>query len=127
MDSFIDRFNYLRLDGEIGAETFGFDRYLNQALYRSKEWKNFRNGIILRDNACDLAHSDHELHGMILIHHINPITIEDIEKRNPCIFDPENVVCTGRITHNAIHYGDDGLLVKAPIERSKNDTCPWKQ
>lgn len=135
--SFEERFRYLQLDGQIGIETFGYDRYLNQILYNSQDWRHFRNHIIIRDNACDLAHEDHEipswrdengrLHGpKILIHHINPITLVDIEKRNPMIFDPENVITTILSTHNAIHYGDESLLLKAPIERSQNDTCPWR-
>lgn len=135
--SFEERFRYLQLDGQIGIETFGYDRYLNQILYNSKDWRSFRNHIIIRDNACDLAHEDHEipswrdengrLHGpKILIHHINPIMLVDIEKRNPMIFDPENVITTILSTHNAIHYGDESLLPKEPIERSQNDTCPWR-
>ena len=135
--SFEERFRYLQLGGQIGIETFGYDRYLNQILYNSQDWRRFRNDIIIRDNACDLAHEDHEipswrdengrLHGpKILIHHINPITLVDIEKRNPMIFDPENVITTILSTHNAIHYGDESLLPKAPIERSQNDTCPWR-
>ena len=135
--SFEERFRYLQLDGQIGIETFGYDRYLNQILYNSQDWRRFRNHIIIRDNACDLAHEDHEipswrdengkLHGpKILIHHINPIMLVDIEKRNPMIFDPENVITTILSTHNAIHYGDESLLPKEPIERSQNDTCPWR-
>ena len=135
--SFEERFRYLQLDGQIVIETFGYDRYLNQILYNSKDWRSFRNYIIIRDNACDLAHEDHEipswrdengkLHGpKILIHHINPIMLVDIEKRNPMIFDPENVITTILSTHNAIHYGDESLLPKKPIERSQNDTCPWR-
>lgn len=135
--SFEERFRYLQLGGQIGIETFGYDRYLNQILYNSQDWRRFRNHIIIRDNACDLAHEDHEipswrdengrLHGpKILIHHINPITLVDIEKRNSMIFDPENVITTILSTHNAIHYGDESLLPKAPIKRSQNDTCPWR-
>lgn len=135
--TFEKRFDYLRLDGVVGKETFGYERYLNQILYNSQEWRHFRNNIIIRDNACDLAHNEHEipswrdekgiLHGpKILIHHINPITIDNIRNRNPMVFDPENVITTILSTHNAIHYGDESLLPKAPIERSQNDTCPWR-
>lgn len=125
--NFLDRFEYLKLDGIVGAATFGYDRYLNQTLYRSAEWKRFRRDIILRDNGCDLGCEGYEIYGKILIHHLNPITMEDIVNRNPCIFDPENVICTTLDTHNAIHYGDASLLVTEPIERTRFDTCPWKR
>lgn len=125
--TFIERFRYLKLGGVVGKETFGFDRYLNQILYQSDEWKRFRRDIIIRDNGCDLACEDFEIHGKILIHHINPITIEDVIRRDPKIFDSENAVSTQLITHNAIHYGDESLLVVEPIERTKYDTCPWKR
>lgn len=128
--TFIDRFNYLKLDGQIGIDTFGHDRYLNQALYRSAEWKRFRRDIILRDNGCDLACPDHEIpNGVkIIIHHLNPLTVEDVLRRDPKIFDPENAVCTWINTHNAIHYSDEQLLRgREPITRSQNDTCPWKR
>ena len=138
LPTFEERFKYLRLDGQVGKETFGYDRYLNQILYNSYEWRHFRDGIIIRDNACDLAHKDHEipswrdnsgrLHGpKILIHHINPVTVDDIVSRRPMVFDPENTITTILSTHNAIHYGDESLLLKAPIERSQNDTCPWRR
>lgn len=126
-DTFEDRFQYLRLDGIVGEETFGFDRYLNQILYQSKEWKRCRRDIIIRDEGCDLGCEGFEVHGRILIHHINPITVDDIVNRNPKVFDPENLILTSHNTHNAIHYGDENLLIKVPIERSKNDTCPWRQ
>ena len=111
----------------VGKETFGYDRYLNQILYSSDEWKYFRRDIIVRDNGCDLACDGFEIHGPILIHHLEPITVEDVLKRNPKIFDPENVVTTILNTHNAIHYGDESLLITEPIERTKNDTCPWRR
>ena len=126
LPTFEQRFEYLRLDGSVGRETFGFDRYLNQILYNSQEWKRFRRDIVIRDNGCDLACEGYEIHSKILIHHINPITIEDIINRSPIIFDPENVISTTHNTHNAIHYGDKDLLITGPIERTKNDTCPWK-
>jgi hypothetical protein len=121
-----ERFRYLQLKGSVGKDTFGYDRYLNQILYHSEEWKSFRNGIIIRDNGCDLACEGYEIHKRILIHHIDPITVEDVLNRNPKVFDPENVVCVSHMTHNAIHYGDENLLITAPVERSPNDTCPWR-
>ena len=125
--TFEERFDYLKLNGLIGMETFGSDRYLNQALYRSPEWKAFRNRIVIRDNGCDLAFQDRGIYGNILIHHLNPITAEDILSRSPVLFDPNNVVCVCLNTHNAIHYGDASLLVPSnPTERTPNDTCPWK-
>lgn len=127
LSTFEERYEYLKLGGLVGEETFGYDRYLNQVLYRSSEWKRFRRDIILRDNGCDLACDGYDIIGKILIHHINPITIDDITNRNACLFDPNNVISTSLNTHNAIHYGDAELLTTGPIERTKNDTCPWKQ
>lgn len=124
--TFEERFEYLQLKGIVGQETFGFDRYLNQILYNSKEWKHLRNEIIVRDNGCDLSLEGFEIHGRILIHHINPITIDDVIKRREMVFDPENLICVTHNTHNAIHYGDKSLLITGPIERRANDTCPWK-
>ena len=124
--TFEERFEYLQLKGTVGQETFGFDRYLNQILYSSKEWKSLRNKIIVRDNVCDLALEGFDIHGIILIHHINPITIEDIKKRREIVFDPENLICVTHNTHNAIHYGDKSLHSTGPSERRANDTCPWK-
>ena len=126
LPTFEDRFEYLQLKGIVGQETFGFDRYLNQILYNSKEWKHLRNEIIIRDNGCDLALEGFEIHGRILIHHINPIAIDDVIKRREMVFDPENLICVTHNTHNAIHYGDKSLLITGPIERRANDTCPWK-
>ena len=125
--TFEERFKYLKLNGSVGLETFGHDRYLNQILYNSPEWRRFRPEIIVRDNGCDLACEGYEIFGKILIHHINPITAKDILNRNPKVFDPENVITTVHNTHNAIHYGDENLLITAPIERSRNDTCPWRK
>ena len=125
--TFEERFEYLKLNGSVGLETFGRDRYLNQILYNSPEWRRFRPEIIVRDNGCDLACEGYEIFGKILIHHINPITAQDILNRNPKVFDPENVITTVHNTHNAIHYGDENLLITAPIERSRNDTCPWRK
>lgn len=125
--TFIERFRYLQIGGQVGYETFGSDRYLNQILYASDEWKRFRRDIIIRDNACDLAVDGFDIIGPVLVHHINPITVEDVLNRDPKIFDPENVITTVLRTHNAIHYGDESLLVMEPIERSRNDTCPWRR
>ena len=126
LPTFLERFEYLKLGGRVGAETFGFDRYLNQTLYRSSEWKRFRRDMIVRDNGCDLACEDYEIHSKILLHHINPLTADDVINRDPKIFDPENVICVSLNTHNAIHYGDKDLLLTDFITRTKNDTCPWK-
>lgn len=125
--SFIERFRYLKLGGKVGEETFGYDRYLNQVLYRSDEWKRFRREIILRDNGCDLGHWDYEITGRILVHHIDPITVEDVLRRDPKIFEPENVITLSHNTHNAIHYGDESLLITDFVERRPNDMCPWKR
>lgn len=126
LPTFEDRFRYLQLKGRVGEDTFGYDRYLNQILYRSKEWKQLRHEIIVRDNGCDLACEDREIFGKVLIHHMNPITVDDIVNRDPKVFDPENLICTVHNTHNAIHYGDENLLYKEPIIRTKNDTIPWR-
>lgn len=125
--TFIERYRYLKIGGRVGADTFGHDRYLNQVLYHSNEWLDFRDEIIIRDNGCDLAHPEFEIHDRILIHHINPITVEDVLRRDPKIFDPENVISTVLSTHNAIHYGDESQLMLLPITRTKNDTCPWRR
>ena len=124
--TFIERYRYLRIGGTIGEETFGFDRYLNQKFYTSDEWRNFRRDIIVRDMGCDIGIDDREIQGRIIIHHINPITINDILRRSEKLLDPENVICVSDITHKAIHYGDESLLIAEPIERSAFDTCPWK-
>ena len=124
--TFEGRFEYLKLDGQVGVETFGFDRYLNQAFYKSDEWLSIRDYVITRDNGCDLGMEGYEIYGRILIHHINPITKDDIIQRSRILLDPENLITTVKRTHDAIHYGDSNLLMKAPIERRKNDTCPWR-
>lgn len=126
LKTFEERYRYLRIRGEVGAETFGSDRYLNQIFYASKEWKRFRRDIIIRDMGCDLGIEDREIEGLIVIHHINPITIDDIIHRRECLMDPENVICVSFNTHQAIHYGDENLLIQEPMERTMNDTCPWK-
>lgn len=122
----------MKLDGKVGEETFGFDRYLNQKFYKSDEWLAIRDHVILRDtgsnNYCrDLGVDGHEIHGRILIHHMNPITREDILRRSEFLLNPEYLICTIDNTHRAIHYGDENLLITAPVERRKNDTCPWRR
>lgn len=127
LTSFEERYEYLRLGGLVGEETFGFDRYLNQVFYRSKRWKTIRDYVIIRDNGCDLGVEGYEIHGRILIHHMNPITLKDIEEESAFLLDPEYLISTTHNTHNAIHYGDESLLIKAPVERTRNDTCPWRR
>ena len=124
--TFEERFEYLQLKGSVGKDTFGYDRYLNQVLYRSPEWKRLRNQIIIRDGGCDLACDGYDIYDKVLIHHLNPITVEDVLARSRKVFDPDNLVCVSHSTHNAIHYGDMDLLVTGPIIRTKNDTCPWR-
>lgn len=123
---FEDRFNYLSLTGIVGETTFGGHRHLNQVLYKTEQWKRTRREVILRDNGCDLAHEDYPIGGSVYIHHINPITIEDILEERPFVFDLENLVCVSFKTHNAIHYGTEDLLSRGPVIRTKNDTCPWR-
>lgn len=127
LPTFKERFRYARLDGAVGKETFGFDRYLNQMFYSSGEWKRFRRDIIVRDLGCDLGVEGREIGDRITIHHLNPISVEDIINRSELLLDPENAICVDSITHKAIHYGDESLLIMEPIERSKNDTCPWRR
>lgn len=127
LPTFIERYRYLQLGGRVGEETFGFDRWLNQRFYKDPEWLSARDKVIIRDNGCDLGMEGHEIHGKILVHHINPITKEDILRRSRMLFDPENLICTIKNTHDAIHYGDESLLIVAPTIRSPNDTCPWKR
>ena len=125
LPTFEERYRYLRLEGAVGVDTFGFDRIFNQQFYTSAEWRRVRDEVIIRDNGCDLGMPGHEIVGKIIIHHINPITMEDILERDPKIFDPDNLICVSLDTHNAIHYG---MYIPKPIvtERHKNDTCPWK-
>lgn len=126
LPTFKERYEYLKLNGRVGEETFGFDRYLNQAFYKSEEWRAVRDYIIVRDNGCDLGMEGHEIFGKILIHHMNPISKRDILDRSDLLLNPEYLICTIKNTHDAIHFGDENLLIVAPIERRKNDTCPWK-
>lgn len=127
LETYEERYKYLRLEGVVGRDTFGFDRYLNQVFYRSQRWRKIRDEVIIRDNGCDLGVEGYEIYGRIIIHHMNPITLEDIERESENLLDPEFLICTTHITHNAIHYGDESLLITAPIERTKNDTCPWRR
>lgn len=124
--SFKERYDYLRIGGEVGAMTFGWERYINQMLYHSKKWRKARDMVIIRDEGCDLAHQDFEIRDQIIVHHMNPLTPEDIEEDCDYIYDPDLLICTSRNTHNAIHYGDVSLLPKLPIERRPWDTCPWR-
>lgn len=127
LPTFRERFEYLKLDGTIGEDTFGFDRYLNQIFYKSKEWAAVRREVIIRDNGCDLGLDGYEIRGKILIHHMNPIRQQDILRRSALLLNPEYLITTVLSTHNAIHYGDENLLPVVPMERSRNDTCPWRK
>lgn len=124
-DTFDERYEYLRLGGSVGHETFGFDRYVNQAFYHSAEWKSVRNHVIIRDNGCDLGVRGYEINGSLLIHHINPLDIDDIRDREEWILSPEFLITTTKATHNAIHYGDRSLLAKPFVERKSGDTRLW--
>ena len=126
LPTFEERFKYLQLNGRVGDDTFGFDRYINQNFYRSTEWKRIRDIVIMRDNGCDLALKGYEIYGRILIHHMNPITVKDVELSTEYLMNPEYLICVTHNTHNAIHYGDEKLITKGPVVRTKNDTCPWK-
>ena len=125
LPTFEERFRYLQLNGQVGEDTFGFDRYINQRFYRSKEWLQVRDYVIVRDKGCDLGVEGYEIYGRILIHHLNPISLMDITELSDFLLNPEYLISTTHLTHNAIHYGDESILMTTPIERSKNDTCPW--
>ena len=125
--TFEERFRYLQLGGKDGEDTFGHDRYLNQMFYTSDEWRRIRRDVIVRDNGCDLGIQDREIHGLIIIHHMNPITIEDIINRSEFLLNPEYLISTVKNTHDAIHFSDERILITDPIERRPNDTCPWKR
>lgn len=127
LPTFKERFQYLKLDGVVGEETFGFDRYLNQIFYQSYEWRKIRDLVIIRDNGCDLGIEGREIRGKILIHHMNPISKSDILNRSEFLLNPEYLICTYKNTHDAIHYGDESILYQEPIERTKYDTCPWRK
>lgn len=127
LDSFEERFEYLKLPGTVGHETFGFDRYLNQLFYKSSEWQRARREVIIRDGACDLGITDRPITRGLLIHHMNPITQEEVLARSDSLFNPEYLICTCQLTHNAIHYGDRSLLPSSDLPvRTPNDTAPWR-
>lgn len=127
LPTFMERFNYLKLDGFVGKETFGFDRYLNQDFYNSYEWRKLRRDVIIRDNGCDLAVPDREIYGRVIVHHLNPINLNDILDFSNYLMNPEYLITVSSFTHNAIHFGDSELVDRDPIVRRPNDTCPWKE
>lgn len=127
LETFEERFEYLKLGGQVGIATFGYDRYLNQLFYTSGKWKHVRNQVIIRDNGCDLGIQDREINDCIYVHHMNAITIEDIELDRPHLYDIDLLICTSFNTHTAIHYSDESILLKVPKDRVSNDTCPWKR
>ena len=127
LPTFEERYHYLRLGGKVGEETFGFDRYLNQIFYKTDEWLEVRDWVIIRDKGCDLGIMDREIKGRILVHHMNPITKDDILRRSNYLLDPEYLITTVKNTHDAIHYGDESILIQMPVERRRNDTCPWRK
>lgn len=127
LPTFEERFEYLKIGGKVGVDTFGFDRYLNQIFYRSDEWKSIRDEVIIRDNGCDLGIEGREIYSRIIVHHMNPITKDDILNRSDFLLNPEFLICTIKLTHDAIHYGDSSILLTEPVIRTKNDTCPWKR
>lgn len=124
-ETFLERYKYLRLGRVVGVETFGFDRWLNQKLYRSPEWKTVRRDVIVRDMGRDLACEGYDLYDRVTVHHMNPITKDDLVYRTDLVLNPEYLITVSDATHNAIHYGDESLLPVEPIERRPNDTCPW--
>ena len=121
-----ERFRYLKLDGKVGVDTFGFDRYLNQIFYKSKEWRKLRNDIILRDDGCDLGVEGYDIQGKIYIHHMNPIVVRDILDQTEFLLNPDFLICASFDTHQAIHYGNEDLLPQPLVERRAFDTCPWR-
>lgn len=125
IDSFDERFRYLQLRGQVGEATFGFDRWINQEFYRSREWRRVRDHVIVRDNGCDMGVEDWEIHDGIYIHHMNPMTVADITSGDPSILDPEFLISVTHRTHNAIHYGDESLLPRPLVERKPGDTKLW--
>lgn len=127
IDDYAKRYEYLKLGGKVGTETFGFERYLNQKFYQSSEWKRVRDAIIIRDNGCDMAFPGREIQSKIIIHHINPVLPSDIIDKEDWILNPEFLVCVSKQTHDAIHYGDKSMLVLDPVVRTKNDACPWRK
>lgn len=127
LKTFNDRFNYLKLDGVVGEETFGYDRILNQILYKSAKWRKVRDKVLIRDNGNDLGIEGYQINGHAIIHHMNPITVDDVLKEREWIFDPEYLITVSDLTHKAIHYSNENILPKEPVERVQNDTCLWKK
>lgn len=127
LSTYEDRLNYLKLNNKVGEDTFGFDRYMNQDFYRSAEWKNTRNKVITRDLGHDMGIDDHEIYGKIIVHHMNPISKDDIDKSTDFLLDPEYLICVSSETHNMIHYGIENQNRQTFVERKPNDTCPWKK
>lgn len=125
--TFEERFKYLKLEGLVGAETFGGKRMVNQSFYRSREWKRIRDKVIIRDNGCDLGIEGREIYGHIVIHHMNPLMYGDIKDNTDFLLNPEYLICVSHNTHNAIHYSDEGILIPEPLIRTPNDTCPWRK
>lgn len=121
-----ERYRYLRIGGRIGEETFGFDRWMNQAFYKDPRWRDIRDEVITRDNGCDLGLEGYDIHGKIFVHHMNPVTKDDILHNFDSLLNPEFLISTSKRTHDAIHYGNEDLLPQSPIVRTRNDTCPWK-
>ena len=127
LNTFEERFRYLKLLSKVGVDTFGFDRYINQRFYRSAEWKRVRDTVIMRDNGCDLGIKDRVIFGKVLIHHMNPIAVTDIDNCSDILLNPDYLITVSLLTHNAIHFGDENQLIRVPKERKPNDTCPWKK
>ena len=126
LKTFEERFQYLKIHGKVGEETFGLDRYINQQLYKSQRWRSTRSRIIIRDDGCDLGIDGRQLDDYIVVHHMNPITLEDIEEERDIVFDPDYLICCSTRTHRAIHFGDENLLIRDPVIRRPNDTCLWR-
>ena len=126
LETFEERFDYLKLNGAVGKETFGFDRVFNQVFYKSREWQQIRDKVIIRDDACDLGIPGRPIAGRIYVHHMNPIGVDDIKLTTEYLLNPDYLICTSFNTHQAIHYGDKDLLILEPKERTRFDTCPWK-
>lgn len=127
LPTFEERFRYLELGGAVGADTFGFDRYLNQRFYTSQIWQRVKQEVIIRDNGCNLGMEGYTIFGRVIVHHMNPITVEDVVKQTDALLNPEFLICVSHTTHNAIHYGSEELLPKGPADRKPNDTCPWRK
>ena len=127
IENFLDRYEYLKLNGSVGTETFGFDRWLNQIFYRSPEWKHIREEVIIRDDGCDLGIRDRPIGGRIYVHHMNPIDVNSIVERKSILLNPDFLICCSHNTHEAIHYGNSDILLPDKfVERKPNDTIPWR-